>query len=341
MIKKKRTLNQKNVHLTVISIVACLTIIPFNITEIWSLTPDFDGDGKVNITDFVLFAKNFGKERGQTGYDEGFDLNSDGKINIQDFTLFAKNFGRTYNKTISVNLVGGATMEMVWIAPGTFLMGSPDSEPERGRNEGPQHKVTITKGFYLGKYEVTQGQWESVMGTRLWAGQPYVLENPDYPAIYISWVDIQEFVQRLNKAEGAELYRLPTEAEWEYACRAGTTTRWSFGDDQSQLKNYAWYWDNAWIIGEEYPHRVGTKLPNPWGLYDMHGNVYEWVQDWYDFSYSSSDQVDPVGPSSGSDRVIRSGDFRHTAPRVRSAFRGNIWPTIFDTIGFRLLRQEP
>ena len=217
-------------------------------------------------------------------------------------------------------LLGGASLEMVWIPSGTFMMGSPSSEAGRDDDEGPVHEVKISKGFYLGKYEVTQGQWEAVMETTPWRGEDYVRTGSAYPAVYVSWNDAQEFIGRLNAAVGSEVYRLPTEAEWEYACRAGTITRWSFGNVESQLTHYAWYDANAWDVGEKYGHRVGTKRPNPWGLYDMHGNVWEWVQDWYG-DYSSSSVADPTGPSAGSDRVVRGGDFYNDAQYVRSANR--------------------
>jgi formylglycine-generating enzyme required for sulfatase activity len=247
-------------------------------------------------------------------------------------------------------LPGGATLEMVWVEPGTFMMGSSQEEINRLNsqynttwysNEGPQHQVTITRGFWLGKYELTQGQWTSVMGTRPWADSAYVQEDPSHPGVYISWEDVQSFIVKLNQAEVLQAYRLPTEAEWEYACRAGTTTRWSFGDDESQLQNYAWYSDNAGDVDERYAHEVGTWLPNPWGLYDMHGNVYEWCWDWYG-SYSSGAQVDPMGPSSGSDRVFRSGCFNCLARSSRSAFHTGMPPrTRDDIVGARLVRQEP
>jgi len=177
-------------------------------------------------------------------------------------------------------LLDGAEMEMVWIEPGMFMMGSPDTEPGRWENEGPLHEVTLTQGFYLGKYELTQEQWESVMKTRPWAGQALIEEGPNIPAQFISRGDVQAFIDSLNAAEGSAVYRLPTEAEWEYACRAGTTTIWSFGDDEGLVGEYVWHSGNTRGVGEAYAHRVGMKLPNPWGLYDMHGNVYEWVQDW-------------------------------------------------------------
>jgi formylglycine-generating enzyme required for sulfatase activity len=252
-------------------------------------------------------------------------------------------------QTLTVTLLGGAVMEMIWIQPGTFVMGTTEEQEQVLREEGlwgnefeiehPAHEVTITRGFYLGKYEVTQGQWESVMGTRPWVEQSYTQDNPDYPVAGVSWEDAQAFIGKLNDAEGTTVWRLPTEAEWEYACRAGTTTFWSFGDDESRLREYAWYRDNAWNVGEQYAHRVGTKLPNPWGLYDMHGNVWEWVQDWYGI-YTANAQVDPMGPGLGSNRVIRSGGFDNNALPLRSAFRHiNLPSDRYYTFGVRLLRQ--
>ena len=161
------------------------------------------------------------------------------------------------------------------------MMGSPSSEEGRRPHEGPVHEVEISTGFWLGKYEITQGQWESVLGATPWSDKEYVQSNPSHPAVYISWDDVSWFVGKLNSEAGELLYRLPTEAEWEYACRAGTQTRWSFGEDGSLSGSHAWYSANAWNAGEQYAHAVGTKLPNPWGLYDMHGNVWEWVSDSY------------------------------------------------------------
>ena len=240
-------------------------------------------------------------------------------------------------ETITMPLLGGAQMELVYIAPGTFIMGSPNNEDGRDSDEGPQHQVTITQGFYLGKYEVTQGQWEAVMGTTPWSGQSYVEQSPNHPATYVSWDDVQEFIGKLNDAAGSDLYRLPTEAEWEYACRAGTTTRWSFGDDESKLSDYAWYSGAA--LGS-HPQPVGTKLPNPWGLYDMHGNVWEWVWDWYG-AYTSDAPVDPTGPSTGPGRLGRGGRFTNAARRTRSANRDDHYSPSSRSagVGFRLLRQ--
>ena len=222
-------------------------------------------------------------------------------------------------------------MEMVWIPPGTFIMGSPNTDSWRFPNEGPRSAVTITQGFYLAKYEITEAQWASVTGRTPPA-------RPNEPRTNISWSDVQAFIDSLNTAEGVDVYRLPTEAEWEYAGRAGTMTLWGFGDDERQLGRYAWYDGNSGNMKRE----VGMKLPNPWGLYDMHGNVSEWVQDWYG-PYTGGPRVDPTGPVSGSTRVVRGGSFAYIRARnVRSAYRSHYSPggrSVF--IGARLLRQGP
>ena len=231
-------------------------------------------------------------------------------------------------------------MAFVWIPPGRFQMGSPSGERDRNSNEGPLHEVEISRGFWLGTYEVTQGQWEAVMGSRPWRGKDYVRSNPSHPAVYISWNAVQGFVAKLNAAAGSAVYRLPSEAEWEYACRAGSTTRWSFGDDESQLTHYAWYRANTWDTGKKYTQPVGLKRPNGWGLYDMHGNVWEWVQDWYDSDYyKRSPRVDPLGPTSGSSRVFRGGDFYFRAQYLRSALRVRDSPGSRSAgVGVRLVR---
>jgi formylglycine-generating enzyme required for sulfatase activity len=238
---------------------------------------------------------------------------------------------------LTVELPGGIQMEFMWIEPGSFMMGWPEIT---NRIEFPQHEVTISRGFFLGKYEVTQGQWEAVMGTAPWSEKDNVQVSPNHPAVYISWNDMQAFAGKLNEIAGEELYRLPTEAEWEYACRAGTTTLWSFGDDETQLGDYAWYSGNAWEVGEQYAHAVGLKLPNPWGLYDMHGNVSERCQDFIG-DYPFSDQTDPTGPTSGYNRVERGGYFRSNAQGVRSGVRDGYPPGDgYYSTGVRLVRME-
>ncbi|TNE73274.1 PEGA domain-containing protein [bacterium] len=240
-------------------------------------------------------------------------------------------------KTIT-NSIG---MEFVLIPAGTFQMGSNESSGEK-----PVHSVTISQPFYMGKYEVTQKQWKAVMGNN-----PSNWKGDNLPVEQVSWNDVQEFIKKLNQKEGGNKYRLPTEAEWEYAARAGTTTKWSFGDDESQLSKYGNFADKnstmSWADktqndGYENTSPVGTYKPNPFGLYDMHGNVWEWCQDWHDSSYYSySPRTDPQGPNSGSDRVLRGGSWNFIAEDARSAIRGISNPDGRNSIiGFRLVRLQ-
>jgi formylglycine-generating enzyme required for sulfatase activity len=238
------------------------------------------------------------------------------------------------NQEIIVEMPGGATMNFVWIEPGTFMMGSPESESGRDSDE-IQHQVTITQGFYMGACEVTQGQWEAVMGSN----PSRFVAGSDAPVESLVWEDVQLFINRLNEMENDSLYRLPTEAEWEYAARAGTTTPWPFGDDENQLDAYAWYQDSLdppWI-----PRPVQTRPPNPWGLYDLHGNVWEYVQDWYG-EYSSDTAINPTGPSEGSHHTVRGGNAHDPARSLRSANRIKLGPfQRIDMLGMRLLRMGP
>ena len=228
----------------------------------------------------------------------------------------------------------GASMEFVWIRPGSFKMGSPssergcDDESRHCQDEGPVHKVEISQGFWLGKYEVTQGQWKAVMGRN-----PSEFQGDDQrPVERVSWRDVHAFIGWLNDAAGDSLYRLPSEAEWEYACRAGSSGRWA----GRRLGDYAWYRKNSGYGTQA----VGGKSPNRWGLHDMHGNVAEWVQDWYDEGYyASSSRVDPRGPASGSYRVLRGGHFISSAQYVRSALRYHTSPSNNDGhFGVRLVK---
>jgi formylglycine-generating enzyme required for sulfatase activity len=189
-----------------------------------------------------------------------------------------------------VRTFGG--IEMVWCPAGSFMMGSESGDSD----ESPVHEVTLTQGFWMGKYEVTKAQWEAVMGTTPWAGLDWILDDPDSSAVCVSWNNVQDFITALN-AQTDESFRLPTEAQWEYACRAGTTTAYSFGDDSGDLSDYAWWLGSVMDGNEKYAHVIGHKLPNPWGLHDMHGNVWEWCQDSYGSDYySSSSSTDPTGP---------------------------------------------
>jgi formylglycine-generating enzyme required for sulfatase activity len=181
----------------------------------------------------------------------------------------------------------------------------------------------------VGKYEVTQGEWDAVMGNN-----PSKFKGRSNPVERVSWNNVQTFIERLNRKEGTSKYRLPTEAEWEYAARAGTTSTYFFGNDADSLGPYAWYYDNS----GKTTHPVGQKQPNPWGLYDMHGNVWEWAQDWYDKShYAKSPASDPRGPSGGSSRVLRGGSWIVSARFLRSAIRFHYSPEFrYEDYGFRL-----
>ena len=218
-------------------------------------------------------------------------------------------------------------MEFVPIPAGTFWMGSDDDDSDALVDEKPRHEVEILRSFFLGKYPVTQAQWESVMGSN-----PSKFKGADLPVEMVSWDDVQEFIRKLNAQEGHDRYRLPTEAEWEYACRAGSETAYYFGDDKDQLEDYAWYWDSS---GEE-TRPVGQKKPNAWGLYDMHGNVFEWVRDWYG-DYIEDFVRDPEGPRAGEYRVLRGGSWFVYTRFCRSASRSFSKPDTREVnYGFRL-----
>ena len=226
------------------------------------------------------------------------------------------------------------------IPAGTFLMGSPKTEKSR-RDIEHQHKVTISKAFYIQTTEVTQSQWTAVMGTEPWKGEDFVKEGSGYAATCVSWDDAIAFCKKLNDKKG-KTYRLPTEAEWEYACRAGTKTTWNFGNNEKVLGDYAWYADNAYDIDEKYAHQVGLKKPNAFGLYDMHGNVWEWCHDYYrrDY-YKQSPEQDPQGPASGYSRVLRGGSWGHGTRLSRSVSRseGVAADRNYYVFGFRVVRE--
>ena len=218
------------------------------------------------------------------------------------------------------NLEKKLGLEFVFIEAGTFMMGDTDTTP---------HLVTLTKSFYMGKYEVTQAQWRAMMQTN----PSNFSECDPCPVEHVSWKDVQEFIRRLNGVVGSSVYGLPTEAEWEYACRAGSTTAFYFGDDEKQMNTYAWFTGNS----EGKTHPVGQKQPNAWGLYDMHGNVREWCQDW-DGTYPAYPVTDPKGASDGSYRVYRGGSWYYYARYSRSASRGSNSPGYRDgDLGFRLM----
>ena len=240
--------------------------------------------------------------------------------------LFTPLLGQVVSRE-TLKLNDTVIMEFVRIPPGEFMMGCSNGDTECYGNEKPAHLVKITKAFEIGKYEVTQAQWQSVMGTN-----PSEFIGADRPVEQVNWYEAQEFLQKLNGREDGYRYQLPTEAEWEYAARGGTTERYA-----GSLDDMAWYETNSG--GRTHP--VGQKQPNPWGLYDMRGNVWEWVRDWYDDEYySSSPQSDPAGPASGDHREPRGGSYFSPGLETRVSLRGDVEPTDRDgDLGFRCARE--
>ncbi len=233
--------------------------------------------------------------------------------------------------TLSVDLGDGVRLEMVYIAPGAFTMGCPCTEEGRQKS-AVAHEVKLTTGCWLGKYEVTQAQWKQVMHT-----DPTDFKGDDLPVDRVSWDDCQEFIRKLNaKLAGQRgTFRLPTEAEWEYACRAGGKGRFCFGDDDAELGRYAWYGMNS---GGK-PHPVGRLQANAWGFYDMHGNVCEHCADWSG-DYPTGPVTDPLGPSTGSDRIFRGGCWGSPAQNCRAGTRGGLrHQQREDALGFRIARN--
>jgi formylglycine-generating enzyme required for sulfatase activity len=222
---------------------------------------------------------------------------------------------------------------MIRIPAGSFQMGSPSSESDRDDDEGPVHRVTISDDFYMGKYEVTQAQYEAVMGEN-----PSRFKGANRPVEEVSWNDAVAFCEKLSRLTG-DRYRLPTEAEWEYAARAGTRTRFYWGDSESEstVKQYAWYFNNS----ESKTQPVGQKKPNGWGLYDMAGNVWEWCSDWYGAAYyEESPARDPQGPQSGNKHVLRGGCWGSSAYYLRTAYRNMHRPVNRNnSVGFRVVRD--
>lgn len=258
----------------------------------------------------------------------------------------SKKQGKQTSLETITNSIG---LKLRLIPSGEFMMGSADSDKQADDSEKPQHRVEITSPFYLSVYPLTQAEYEKVMGDN-----PSWFEGDENrPVEVVNWFRAVEFCNKLSKLEelplyydlgekvvsivGGTGYRLPTEAEWEYACRAGTSTRWSFGDDESKLGEYVWHDRNS----RDSTHPVGEKKPNAWGLYDMHGNEFEWCWDWYgEDYYKNSPTTDPSGPTSGDERVLRGGSYKNVAWYLRSANRSHGQPDdrIFNHGGFRVAR---
>ena len=239
----------------------------------------------------------------------------------------------------TIMLPGDIPLTMVWIPMGDFIMGAGAGEEGTFANERPVHDVGISPGFWMGKYEVTQAQWSSLMQTAPWVGLAGVISDPAGPAVQISWDDVQDYLTALH-AQTGNVYCLPTEAEWEYACRAGSTTRFYWGEDsnETEIGDYAWTGANS----QSHSHVVGLKSPNDWGLYDMSGNVWEWCQDWYGTFSSNGPLTNPDGPLTGSERVAKGGGwYNQPGASHRSACR-NHWPasSLYVDFGFRLCRPS-
>ena len=262
---------------------------------------------------------------------------------------------------IYTNSIG---MTFKGIPAGSFYMGScklsqveieKESKCESGQKndndasdlEVPQHKVHITKSFQLSEYEVTLAQYSKFIASE---GRTDLLSKDfknynrhgDTAAVnYVSWIDARDFINWLNKKEKTKAYRLPTEAEWEYAARANTKTFFSWGDDETEAREYAWFDRNAYDVRRQYAHKVGMKKPNPWGLYDMHGNVWEWVEDGYDEDYYAESEVDdPKGADSVRYRMYRGGGWFSNVKSLRTAYRVNNLPNFrYYSLGFRLVRE--
>jgi len=261
-----------------------------------------------------------------------WDINLDNQYGIEEVVYGLQLISGLKNIETLTNDYG---MTFVLVQPGTFVMGSPENELGRDSKE-IQHSVTFTQAFYIQTTEVTQGQWKAVMGN-----------NPSYfsscgdncPVEKVSWNDVMEFIISLNEKENKLEYRLPTEAEWEYAARAGSTSAFANGKISEtgcaldvNLNEMGWYCGNE----NSKTHPVAQKNANAWGLFDMHGNVWEWCNDWYD-SYPDISVTNPTGPSSGTQRVLRGGDWGSPSQSSRSAKRSATFPSYCDSnFGFRL-----
>ena len=235
----------------------------------------------------------------------------------------------------------GVNLEFAYIPPGEFWMGSPEDEQGRYSDESPRHRVRLTRGYYMQTTPVTQSQWEAVTGEN---PSDFKKAGPNAPVENVSWEDVQKYIEKLNSRVESYRFRLPTEAEWEYACRAGTETAFCNGPitepsgRDPNLDKVGWYAKNSG--GTTHP--VGQKEPNAWGLYDMHGNVWEWCSDWFDEKYyAKSPPEDPQGPESGAGRVNRGGAWLNDAGFCRAAYRGRYTPDYRSIyLGFRLLAER-
>jgi formylglycine-generating enzyme required for sulfatase activity len=263
---------------------------------------------------------------------------------ILGVVMFLLTFNEHLQAQTPKELTNSIGMKLKLIPKGTFDMGSAANDPGADLDE-PLHQVTLSRDFYIGQFEVTQSQYKDVLGTNpSQFPRDKKIDPANYPVEGVSWLDAVEFCQRLSELpeekKAGRIYRLPTEAEWEYACRAGSPAAFCFGNDPQLLSKYAWFDKN----GGGQTHPVGLKRPNDWGLYDMHGNAWEWVADWYEV-YPRKSVTDPKGPRSGKDRVYRGASWNYSPDYHRSANRTATAPTFrgfeFLSISFRVAIDPP
>ena len=228
-----------------------------------------------------------------------------------------------------INSIG---LELILLPAGTFVMGGDWDAEQADENELPKHQVSFDKAYYVGKYSVTQSQWQAVMGDN-----PSEHLGDNLPVEMVSHEDAIAFIQKLNAMENTRTYRLPTEAEWEYAARANSQSTYCFGPQTRQLGDYAWFESNSGAA----THPVGQLIPNEWGIYDMHGNVHEWCADWYSRDYyANSPSKNPSGPRKGVARVLRGGDWGSEAWYCRCAIRSLSSPQRRSPrVGFRVVKD--
>jgi formylglycine-generating enzyme required for sulfatase activity len=247
---------------------------------------------------------------------------------------------------IPVAFANHVGVKFVLVPRGEFMMGSPDDEVGRYKVEGPQHKVTIGKAYYIAIHQTTQGQWKAAMGTTPWDGKGHAVNNPSHAINHVCWEDGMAFCAKLAEKDG-RTYRLPTDAEWEYACRAGSTTRYCYGDDLKleKLAEYAWYQNSGWDKEDQrHVHAVGVKKPNAWGIYDMHGNVWEFCMDMTHPNYEGAPtdgsawlKDGHVSDNGVASRVLRGGGSHSTDRRVRTASRHGYPQNVSSHyVGFRI-----
>jgi len=282
------------------------------------------------LDDYCYWTPNYGSYTREDSIPGYWGVGNDFQIKVID-DLYNEGWSEEF--TISGEIPEG--MEFVTIPQGSFEMGSPTSDPDSWDCERPVHTVTFNYSFEMMTTEVTQGMWLDVMGSN-----PSYFWGTDLPVEQVSWTDCQDFEDAMNVIDPEHTYRLPSESEWEYCCRAGTTTRFYWGDDLSftLINDYAWWSGNSWGT----THAVAQKYPNTWDLYDMSGNVGEWCQDWYHIDYTGAPDDGSAWESpSGYERIVRGGNWNDPAAWCRSANRGWLSPDIISpNIGFRLVRID-